>query len=57
MMYKCSHCGGISTAEDINNCTMDTYCLNRKQRREYVPIEKLRWVILDGINAHHVVKI
>ena len=41
-MYRCGHCGSISTSDDINKCTMDTYCMNRKQRREYVPIEKTK---------------
>ena len=40
--YRCAKCGATSTANDINNHTMDKYCMNRQQRRAYVPIEKTR---------------
>lgn len=40
--YKCCNCDEISTAEQINTITTDCYCVNRKQRREYTPIEKTK---------------
>jgi hypothetical protein len=41
-MYKCTKCDNISSSEAINNNTISLYCINRKQRRTYVPIEKTK---------------
>lgn len=40
--FKCKGCDDISTAEHINNVTIDNCCANRQQRRNYVPIEKTK---------------
>ena len=39
--YICGHCDQISSAIEINATTLND-CMNRKQRRAYVPIEKTK---------------
>lgn len=40
--YKCCNCGGISSAEEINNKTVAECCINRADRRKYKPIEETK---------------
>lgn len=40
--FKCKNCEEVSTADDINETTVNNCCMNRKQRRNYVPIEKTK---------------
>lgn len=40
--YKCCSCNETSTAEQINQLTVNNYCANRQQRRSYTPIEKTK---------------
>lgn len=39
-MYRCKGCNEVSTSDEINTTTVDNCCMNRQQRRNYVPIEK-----------------
>lgn len=38
--YKCKNCGVVSSADDINNNTVERYGGNRAVRRKFVSIEK-----------------
>lgn len=38
--YECTNCGMITTGEDIDAVTIKNCCLNRKDRRGYVNIDK-----------------
>lgn len=40
VMYRCHNCNTISSSDDINKKTLNDCCLNRADRRKYVPIEK-----------------
>lgn len=40
--FRCCNCESISTADSINNTTLNNCCANRQQRRQYVPIEKTK---------------
>lgn len=41
-IYRCKGCNEVSTSNDIND-TIDNCCMNRQQRRNYVPIEKTKY--------------
>lgn len=40
--FKCKNCDSVSTAECINETTINRCCYNRQQRRSYIPIEKTK---------------
>lgn len=40
MKYKCTVCGGVSTAEEIDAVTIEECATNRQLRRAYVSILK-----------------
>ena len=39
-LYRCTSCNEVSSAEQIDNTTLEQCCHNRADRRKYVPIEK-----------------
>lgn len=51
--FKCPSCGHTFTAEAWNDATL-TCCVNRKERRFFVPIEKAhirKWYKCPGCGA------
>lgn len=40
--FECKHCNSISTADNINEVTIDNCCINRQQRRQFMPIENTK---------------
>lgn len=38
--YRCMNCDGVSSADRINEVTINECCNNRSDRRKYTPIEK-----------------
>lgn len=40
--YECCKCKEVSSAEEINQITLDECCNNRADRRRYVPIDKTK---------------
>lgn len=57
--FKCLSCEKISTAEDIDNHTINNCCANRGQRRMFVSISKVgkfdrKWYQcpICGVNAY-----
>lgn len=40
ILYKCGNCFAVSTIDQINEVTINECCMNRADRRRYVPIEK-----------------